>query len=101
MHPIYKPTAARRAFPCWDEPSLKARFTITMISRVDTTNISNMPVASEEVHKPETSDYDDAALTKTFTTIGTEEQSKDEWKVTKFNTTPLVRWLVSMRVSKG
>ncbi|KAG8217461.1 hypothetical protein J3R82DRAFT_5606 [Butyriboletus roseoflavus] len=85
----FEPTAARRAFPCWDEPSLKARFTITMISRIDTTNLSNMPVSSE-VHKLEASDYDEVALAKMFATLGTEEQSKDEWKVTKFNTTPLM-----------
>jgi aminopeptidase 2 len=91
MHPSYKPTAARRAFPCWDEPSLKARFTITMISRKDTTSLSNMSVASEEVYKPETSNYDDAAPAKILASLGTEEQSKDEWKITKFNTTPLVR----------
>lgn len=91
MYPSYKPTAARRAFPCWDEPSLKAKFTTTMISRIDTTNLSNMPIASEEVYKPEAGNHDDAALAKIFATLGTEEQSKDEWKITRFNTTPLVR----------
>lgn len=91
MHPTYQPTAARRAFPCWDEPSLKARFTITMISRQDTTNLSNMSVASEEVYKPETGNHDGAAPAKIFATLGTDEQGKDEWKITKFNTTPLVR----------
>lgn len=92
MHPTsHKPTAARRAFPCWDEPALKARFSITMISRVDTTNLSNMPIASEDVYKPETNNYDDAALAKIFATLSTEEQSKDEWKISKFETTPLVR----------
>lgn len=93
MQPIYQPTAARRAFPCWDEPLLKARFTITMISRKDTTNLSNMPVISEEVHKPGTGtdDCGDAALAKMFAALGTDEPSKDEWKITKFDTTPLVR----------
>lgn len=62
-----------------------------MISRIDTTNLSNMSVASEEVHKPETVNCDDAALAKMFAALCTEEQSKDEWKITKFNTTPLVR----------
>ena len=62
-----------------------------MISRVDTTNLSNMPIASEDVYKPETNNYDDAALAKIFATLSTEEQSKDEWKISKFETTPLVR----------
>ena len=63
-----------------------------MISRMNTTNLSNMSVASEEVYKPETVNYDNAVLAKIFSALGTEEQSKDEWKITKFNTTPLVRW---------
>ena len=50
-----------------------------------------MPIASEEVYKPEAGNHDDAALAKIFATLGTEEQSKDEWKITRFNTTPLVR----------
>jgi aminopeptidase 2 len=44
-------TDARRAFPCFDEPSLKAEFTITLIADKDLTCLSNMDVASEsEVH---------------------------------------------------
>ena len=44
----FQPTAARRAFPCWDEPLLKATYSVTMISRADTVNLSNMPSVSEE-----------------------------------------------------
>jgi aminopeptidase 2 len=44
-------TDARRAFPCFDEPSLKAEFTITLIADKHLTCLSNMDVASEsEVH---------------------------------------------------
>jgi len=44
-------TDARRAFPCFDEPSLKAEFTITLIAEKDLTCLSNMDVAAEtEVH---------------------------------------------------
>lgn len=71
-------TDARRAFPCWDEPALKATFAVTMISRVDSVNLSNMPVISEEP-------YDHA--TSEFSTIAS---STDKWKITKFETTPLM-----------
>lgn len=42
-----EPTDARRAFPCFDEPSLKAAFTVTLIADKDLTCLSNMDVASE------------------------------------------------------
>ncbi|KAK0632262.1 peptidase family M1-domain-containing protein [Immersiella caudata] len=42
-----EPTDARRAFPCFDEPSLKAEFTVTLIADKNLTCLSNMDVASE------------------------------------------------------
>ncbi|KAI5304921.1 Aminopeptidase 2 mitochondrial [Ascosphaera pollenicola] len=43
-----EPTDARRAFPCFDEPALKAEFTVTLIADKHMTCLSNMDVASEK-----------------------------------------------------
>ena len=40
-------TDCRRAFPCFDEPALKAEFTVTLIADKNLTCLSNMDVASE------------------------------------------------------
>ena len=44
----FEATDARRAVPCFDEPALKAEFTVTLIADWDMTCLSNMDVASEQ-----------------------------------------------------
>jgi aminopeptidase 2 len=43
-----EPTDARRAFPCFDEPALKAQYTITLVADKHHTCLSNMDPASEK-----------------------------------------------------
>lgn len=42
----FEATDARRAFPCADEPELKATFAVTLAARSDWTIIGNMPIAT-------------------------------------------------------
>ena len=44
----FEPTDARRAFPCWDEPSIKATFGVTLIIASDLTAVSNTLVEQEK-----------------------------------------------------
>ncbi|KXS98509.1 hypothetical protein AC578_5517 [Pseudocercospora eumusae] len=43
-----EPTDCRRAFPCFDEPALKATFTVTLLADKKLTCLSNMDVANEK-----------------------------------------------------
>lgn len=65
----FEPTAARRAFPCWDEPNLKATYSVSLISREGTVSLSNMSAISEEPYTASS-------------------ESGGKWKITKFDRTP-------------
>ncbi|KAI0811123.1 leucyl aminopeptidase [Irpex lacteus] len=86
----FEPTSARAAFPCWDEPLLKTTVALTMVSRADTVNLSNMPAISEEEYTPSYEDSTDVIswLSSKLSELTTGEGEK--WKITKFQTTPLI-----------
>ena len=48
MSSQFEATDARRAFPCWDEPNLKATFDVTLIVDRKHTALSNMDVVEEK-----------------------------------------------------
>ncbi|KAH8102857.1 leucyl aminopeptidase [Cristinia sonorae] len=82
----FEPTAARRAFPCWDEPAFKATFSLTMIAREGTVNLANMPPVFE------------GRLTNTSVPVlwlkeklaDIVKEDDKLWKVTQFERTPLM-----------
>lgn len=51
----FEPTDARRAFPCWDEPTLKSTFQLSVITEKKYNTISNMNIIEtrtiDETHK--------------------------------------------------
>jgi aminopeptidase 2 len=73
-----QPTDARRALPCWDEPLLKAAFSVTLVSRKGTVSLSNMPARS------------DVAVADTFTEALFAGVHDGSWHATSFETTPPV-----------
>lgn len=44
----FEATHARKAFPCFDEPAMKAEFEISISRRVDMITLSNMPIRATE-----------------------------------------------------
>ncbi|KAH9894942.1 peptidase family M1-domain-containing protein [Cubamyces lactineus] len=80
----FQATAARKAFPCWDEPALKATFSTTLVSRVDTVNISNMSVRSEQLLDTPGCVEEGSWLSRKAATL----EDISAWKVTRFETTP-------------
>ncbi|XP_075998159.1 aminopeptidase N-like [Genypterus blacodes] len=71
-----EPTNARRVFPCFDEPEMKAEFNVTIIHRRDTIALANWGMSESTV-------------------------IDDEWKFTRFHTTKkMSTYLLAFSVSE-
>ncbi|CCO26128.1 aminopeptidase 2 [Rhizoctonia solani AG-1 IB] len=90
----FEPTAARRAFPSWDEPALKATYSVTLISREDTVSLSNMPATNEKPFvESEVSESDKGGVGKLVkmkmkTKVEGAAVNKKGWKITTFEKSP-------------
>lgn len=81
----FEPTAARRAYPCWDEPALKSTYNIALVSRTGTVNLSNMPAVEEKKWDGKVVFQNGVELGQGITNA-----PESEWTLTKFEKTPLI-----------
>ncbi|WRT67329.1 uncharacterized protein IL334_004299 [Kwoniella shivajii] len=111
----FEATEARKAFPCWDEPLVKSKFSISMIAREKNTSLSNMPQISEKPWKAPSNASIDNVFNDNYElgsllggsvsvgktegktegqtegkTEGKTESSEQGWKITKYETSPLM-----------
>ncbi|XP_065045657.1 aminopeptidase M1-B-like [Musa acuminata AAA Group] len=63
----FEPADARRCFPCWDEPALKATFKIALEVPSDLIALSNMPVVNEKADGPiKTVSFQESPIMSTY-----------------------------------
>ncbi len=91
----FESTDARRAFPCWDEPSTKATFDVSLVIPGEMKAVSNMPIASESPGRDDrkTIVFDTTPVMSTYLLafiigeLGCIEQSTDSGTLMRVRTT--------------
>lgn len=91
-----EPTHARKSFPCFDEPDLKARFKIRVKHDSSLHAFSNMPVEATSRSSAQSSSSDDSSSSSSSSSS---EDSYD-WVTTEFQeTVDMSTYLVALIVS--
>lgn len=53
---LFEPNAARRLFPCWDQPGIKANFSIAVEHPKEYRVLSNMPITAQHDYEGSSGD---------------------------------------------